>query len=134
MMMSEFGPRRGYDDRYDSPEWWRQGRSFDPRYEAHLRRNNGDWMRESPWMRESHWTRMELESAPMVKVIEVFAESPHSWEDATRRAVAEASQTIRGIRSIYIKDMQAVVDDDRVVGFRINAKISFALDDSRRRR
>jgi len=84
------------------------------------------------------WTRDGIRGdvgvEPMVKVIEVFAESPHSWEDATRRAVAEASQTIRSIRSIYIKDMQAVVEEDRVVGYRVNAKISFALDDSRRRR
>jgi len=119
-----------------------------PGYER-PRRYNGDWMREAPWMRESwlrepwmggpHWarsegSRWEMEGSPVVKVIEIVAQSPHSWEDATRRAIAEASQTIRGIRSIYIQDMQAVVDDDHVVGFRVNAKVSFALEDSRRRR
>ncbi len=130
-----------------------------PGYER-SRRYNGDWMREAPWMRESwlreapwmreswlrepwtrepywarsEWPRWEMEGGPVVKVIELVAQSPHSWEDATRRAIAEASQTIRGIRSIYIQDMQAVVEDDHVIGFRVNAKISFALEDNRRRR
>ena len=135
---------RGHD-RWDgpSPEYWRQGRYFDqrgPGYDRYPRRHNGDWMRETPWlrdshwMRDSHWTHADVEGGPMVKVIEVLAQSPHSWEDATRRAVAEASRTIRGIRSIWVQDMQAVVEDEQVVSFRINAKISFALDDNQRRR
>lgn len=76
--------------------------------------------------REPAWLRMqELGYEPMVKVIEIVAESPHSWEDATRRAVAEASQTVRGIRSIHVEEMQAVTDEDHVLGFRIHAKIAF---------
>ena len=66
--------------------------------------------------------------AAMVKVIEVLAQSEASWEDATRVALEEASKTLRGIQSIYIKDMQAVVENDRIVQYRINAKISFVLE------
>ena len=79
------------------------------------------------WGREPAWLRMqELGYEPMVKVIEIVAESPHSWEDATRRAIAEASQTVRGIRSIHVEEMQAVTDEDHVLGFRIHAKIAYA--------
>jgi len=66
--------------------------------------------------------------AAMVKVIEVLAQSEQSWEDATRVALEEASKTIRGIQSIYIKEMQAVVEDNRIVQYRVNAKISFLLE------
>ena len=138
MMMHDYVTRRGYDERVDGPDWWyRHGRGgHDPRWDGHLRHANGDWMREPRWLREQPvWSRMhEAPYEPMVKVIEVFAESPYSWEDATRRAIAEASHTVRGIRSIYVQDMQAIVEDDRVIGFRINAKIAFTLDDARRRR
>jgi flavin-binding protein dodecin len=135
MMMSFNDPRRGYDDRYDGVEYGRHGRSFElGSYERQPRRYSGDWMRESPWARELPFRTAELEGTPMMKVIEVHAQSPHSWEDATRRAIAEASRTISGIRSIYIEDMHALVDDEHVVSFRINAKISFAPDDHRRRR
>ncbi|MFN2107354.1 MAG: dodecin family protein [Candidatus Promineifilaceae bacterium] len=65
----------------------------------------------------------------IVKVIEVLAESDNSWEDATKRAVKEAGKTVRNIRSVYIKDFQAIVRDDEIDKFRINAKISFVVDD-----
>jgi flavin-binding protein dodecin len=40
----------------------------------------------------------------MLKVIEVLAESNTSWEDAAQQAVKNASKSVRGIRSIYIKE------------------------------
>lgn len=68
--------------------------------------------------------------AAMVKVIEVLAQSENSWDDAARVALAEASKTLRGIKGIYVKDMQAIVENDRIVQYRITAKISFVLDGS----
>ena len=66
----------------------------------------------------------------IVKVIEVLAQSPKSWEDATQEAIKEASKTVRNIQSIYIKEFQAVVENDQVVNFRVNAKISFLIEGS----
>ena len=66
--------------------------------------------------------------ARMVKVIELIAQSPTSWDDAAKVALAEASKTIRGIRSIYVQDMTAIVERDVITAFRIVAKVSFALD------
>jgi flavin-binding protein dodecin len=64
----------------------------------------------------------------MLKVIEVLAESQTSWEDAAQTAVAQATKSVRNVRSIYIKDMEATVDNGRIIGYRINAKISFVLE------
>jgi dodecin len=66
---------------------------------------------------------------PIVKVIEVLAQSDQSWEEATREALREASKTVKGIQSIYIKEFQAVVENDQIVYFRVNAKISFVVRD-----
>ena len=66
--------------------------------------------------------------ADMLKVIEVLAESPNSWEDAAAVAVSRAANTVHGIKSIYIKDFEAQVNRDKIVNYRINAKISFMLD------
>lgn len=63
----------------------------------------------------------------ILKVIEILAQSATSWEDATKVALAEAAKTVRGIKSIYIKDMQVIVEDDQIVQYRINAKISFQV-------
>ena len=64
----------------------------------------------------------------VLKVIELLAESPTSWEDAAREAVKEAGRTVRDIRSIYIKNFEATVGDGEIQKFRINAKVSFAVE------
>ncbi|MBN1338789.1 MAG: dodecin domain-containing protein [Bacteroidales bacterium] len=65
----------------------------------------------------------------VLKVIELLASSDKSWEDALRNAVKTAGKTVKGIRSVYIKDHSAVVKDNVVVEFRIVAKISFEVLD-----
>ena len=37
-------------------------------------------------------------------------------------------KSVHGIRSIYIKEMEATVENNEIRQFRINAKISFTLD------
>jgi hypothetical protein len=64
----------------------------------------------------------------MLKVIEVLAESEKGWEDAAAEAVKRASKTLKNIRSIYIEHFEAKVEGDRVVRYRVNAKISFVLE------
>ena len=66
----------------------------------------------------------------IVKVVELLAQSETSWEDATRQAVARAARTLRNIRSVYVKEFEAVVENDKVTQFRVNVKISFVLEDS----
>jgi len=65
--------------------------------------------------------------ADMLKVIEVLAESNKSWEDAAANAISRASKTLKGIKSIYIKDLEAKVENNKIVRYRINAKITFML-------
>lgn len=67
----------------------------------------------------------------MLKVVEVLAESNRSWEDAAQTAIKNAAKTLRGIRSLYIKEMTATIDKNKIVSYRINAKISFELEDKR---
>jgi flavin-binding protein dodecin len=64
----------------------------------------------------------------VIKVIEVMANSRESWEDAAQNAVAEASETLQNIRSVYIKDHSAIVENNKIVEYRITAKVSFEID------
>jgi flavin-binding protein dodecin len=64
----------------------------------------------------------------VLKVIEVLAESPESWEDAANIAIAKASQTVHGIKSIYIKNFEAHVENNKINSYRINAKVTFTID------
>ena len=66
--------------------------------------------------------------AELLKVIEVLAESEKSWEDAAAGAVTRAAETVKNIRSIYVEHFEAKVEGNRVVRYRINAKVSFVLE------
>jgi len=61
----------------------------------------------------------------LLKVIELLAESKKSWEDAAQNAVTEASKSIRNIRSVYVKNLTAEVDNDKITHWRLNCKITF---------
>jgi hypothetical protein len=63
----------------------------------------------------------------VLKVIEVLANSSESWEDATRKAIKEASKTVKNIRSVYIKDQSCVVESDEITNFRVTVKITFEV-------
>ena len=66
--------------------------------------------------------------AKIVKVIELMSESPNSWEEATQNVASEASKTLRNIRSIYVKEFTAEVENGKVSSYRINAKVTFDLE------
>ena len=61
----------------------------------------------------------------LLKVIELLAESNKSWEDAAQNAVTEASKSIHNIRSVYVKNLTAEVDNDKITHWRLNCKITF---------
>ncbi len=62
------------------------------------------------------------------KVIEVISQSEKSWEDAAQNAVTEASETVRNIKSIYIKEMLGVVENNKIVQYRTIANITFEVE------
>ena len=64
----------------------------------------------------------------VAKVIEILAESEISWEEAAKEAVKEVSKTIKHIQSLYIESLQAVVKDNQIVKYRVNAKVTFIVD------
>lgn len=67
----------------------------------------------------------------IVRSIEVIAQSPKGFDEACREAIREASQTLRGIQSFWIKNAECIVDDNRITMFRVNGKISFLLEETR---
>lgn len=64
---------------------------------------------------------------PVVKVIEILAQSPDGWEAAAQEAVKEASKSVKNIQHVYVKDFQAIVEEDKIKMYRLNAKISFLV-------
>jgi len=65
----------------------------------------------------------------ILKVIEVLSNSNDSWEDATKKAVKQASKTVRDIVSVYVQEQSCTVKNGEVDEFRVNVKITFKIDD-----
>lgn len=64
----------------------------------------------------------------VLKVIEIMASSSKSWEDATRKAIAQASKSVKHIKSAFVQSQSVVVEDDEVQEFRVNVKITFEVN------
>ncbi len=67
----------------------------------------------------------------IIKVIEVIASSNKSFDDAAQNAVSEASKSVQNIKSIYIKEMKAKVENNKISTYGVIAKISFEVDNQR---
>lgn len=63
----------------------------------------------------------------IAKVIEVLAEGS-SIEGAIEAAVSEAGETVRGIKHVYVDGIQAIVENDKVTKYRVNAKVTFVIE------
>mgnify|MGYP003609937712 CR=1 FL=1 len=64
----------------------------------------------------------------ILKVIEVLSSSENSWEEATKNAVIQASKSLKNIRSVYVKEHSAVVNDGLITEFRVNVKLTFEIE------
>jgi hypothetical protein len=65
----------------------------------------------------------------VARVTEISATSPLNFEDAIRSGVARANETLRNVRSAWIKEQQVAVQDGDVAEFRVNLLVTFVLDE-----
>ncbi|MGB5274051.1 MAG: dodecin family protein [Flavobacteriaceae bacterium] len=63
----------------------------------------------------------------VLKVIEIMGNSTVSFEDAVQNVINEASKTVKNIKSVYIKDMQVTVNNNKIAQYRVNTKVSFGI-------
>ncbi|MDD3458427.1 MAG: dodecin family protein [Weeksellaceae bacterium] len=64
----------------------------------------------------------------VLKVLEIMASSENSWEEATQNAIAKVSQTVKGIKSAWVKDQSVIVKDGKVAEYRVSLKVSFQVE------
>ena len=64
----------------------------------------------------------------VAKIIEISAESPKSFEDAIGVGISRASKTLHGIKSAWVAEQHVVVENGKVVQYRVDLKITFVMD------
>jgi dodecin len=62
-------------------------------------------------------------------VTELSAISSESFEAAINEAVARANKTLRGVQSAWVKDMNVMIENGSITGYKVNLEITFVLED-----
>jgi flavin-binding protein dodecin len=65
----------------------------------------------------------------VAKIAEISSESTQNFEAAIREGIERAAKTIHNIQSVWIKEQEVVVKDDKPARYRVNMKVTFVLDD-----
>jgi flavin-binding protein dodecin len=65
----------------------------------------------------------------VARVTELSAASETSFEDAINQAVARATKTLRGVEGAWVKDMNVLIEDGNIKGYKVNLEVTFVLDE-----
>jgi flavin-binding protein dodecin len=65
----------------------------------------------------------------IAKVTELTSESTEGFDAAIRDGIARASKTLQNIRTVWVKDHEIVVKDNRPERYRVTLKLTFVLND-----
>ena len=65
----------------------------------------------------------------VARVTELSAVSENGFEDAINQAIARANQTLRGVEGAWVKDMNVLIEDGNIVGYKANVAITFVLEE-----
>ena len=68
-------------------------------------------------------------AASVAKIVELSAESTESFDHALETGVQRASKTIKGIKGVWIKDQEALIDGGKITKYRVHLKVTFELND-----
>jgi flavin-binding protein dodecin len=65
----------------------------------------------------------------VARVTEISATSSQSFEDAIRTGIERANQTLRNVKSSWIKEQQVRVENGSISEYQVNMLVTFVLDD-----
>jgi dodecin len=65
----------------------------------------------------------------VARVTELSATSQTSFDDAVKEAVARATKTLRGVQGAWVKDMNVMIEDGNITGYKVNVEITFVLEE-----
>jgi flavin-binding protein dodecin len=58
------------------------------------------------------------------------AVSETGFKDAISQGVRRATSTLRNVEGAWIKDMNVLIEDGNVTGYKVNMEVTFVLEDS----
>ena len=65
----------------------------------------------------------------LARVTELSATSDQSFEDAINQGIKRATSTLRNVESAWVKDMNVLVENGNIRGYKVNLAITFVLEE-----
>ena len=62
-------------------------------------------------------------------VTEISAISQDGFEAAINEGLARANKTLRNIQGAWVKDMNVMIKDGNITGYKVNLEVTFVLED-----
>jgi dodecin len=66
----------------------------------------------------------------VARVTEISATNPESFEAAINEGIRRATSTLRNVEGAWVKDMNVLISDNNIVGYKVNLAVTFVLEDS----
>ncbi|TGQ47707.1 MULTISPECIES: dodecin family protein [unclassified Mesorhizobium] len=63
----------------------------------------------------------------VARVTEITSSSEKSFQDAIEQGIARASKTLKNVEGAWIQDQKVVVEEGKIVAYRVNMKVTFIL-------
>jgi dodecin len=65
----------------------------------------------------------------VARVTEITSSSKKSFQDAIEQGIDRATKTLKNVEGAWIQDQKIVVEDGKIVAYRVNMKVTFILTD-----
>lgn len=65
----------------------------------------------------------------IARVTEIISSSPKSFEDAINSGIERANKTLKNVKGAWVQDQKVVIDDGKIVEYRVGLQITFVLND-----
>ena len=65
----------------------------------------------------------------VARVTEISSNSSKSFEDAIQQGIDRATKTLRNVKGAWVKEQQVKVENDQIVEYRVDMKVTFLLED-----
>ena len=65
----------------------------------------------------------------VARTTEITATSKKSFESAIEKGIKRATKTLEGVTGAWVKDMEVVVDNNEISGYKVRMMVTFLLRD-----
>ena len=63
----------------------------------------------------------------VARVTEISSSSKKSFQDAIEKGIDRATKTLKNVEGAWIQDQKIVVEEGKIVAYRVNMKVTFIL-------